>query len=332
MQIEVKHPEQLIFFGAPGTGKSYRIDSLAQGLKQFRVTIHPEFSYSDFAGQLLPRADASGNVIFDFVPGPFTDALAYAFRNRDENVVLILEELSRGNAAAIFGDLFQLLDRDDTGNSAYPVHNPQIAECLPEIEENIANRTPEAVFLPANLSILASVNTSDQNVMPMDTAFKRRFDWCYVSTKPIRDSTSGNKYVNNPKILLPEENGHCETSWVELYQSLNRYILSGDSPLGSNEDKQVGHFFIKFDQDLIERSLADEQEAQSEVLKLLADKLLMYLWEDVEGRNGLAGSGEKRLFKRSITSYGELNSKAGSSQVFSNYFLGSYLHKGPPVV
>lgn len=322
----MKHPEQLIFFGAPGTGKSHKIDNLARGRKQFRVTIHPEYSYSDFAGQLLPQVDASGSVVFKFVPGPFTDALTYSFRNRDENVVLILEELSRGNVAAIFGDLFQLLDRDDTGNSAYPVHNPQIAACLPDIEENIANRAPGNVFLPPNLSILASVNTSDQNVMPMDTAFKRRFDWCYVSTEPVVDSTLGNKYVNNPKIVLPAANGQRETSWVELYQSLNRYILSGNSPLGSNEDKQVGHFFIKFDQELIDRSNANEPGAQSEIMRLLADKLLMYLWEDVEGRNGLAGSGEKRLFQPSITSYGELNSEAISSQVFSNFFLDSYLN------
>ena len=150
-----EHPQQIVFFGAPGTGKSFSIDELASGCRQFRVTIHPEYAYSDFAGQLIPDTDEAGNIVFSFVPGPFTQALAAAFDDRNSEVVLILEELSRGNVAAIFGDLFQLLDRDqNTWNSSYPVHNAQIASCLPEIEENIAARTPDNIFLPANLSIL----------------------------------------------------------------------------------------------------------------------------------------------------------------------------------
>lgn len=320
-------PQQLVFFGAPGTGKSFAINRHVGDRKQIRVTIHPEYTYSDFAGQLLPTSDNAGNVMFSFVPGPFTEALMYAFENRDKEVVLVLEELSRGNVSAIFGDLFQLLDRNSyTWNSAYPVHNSQIASCLPEIEENVAKRTPDNIFLPANLSIFASVNTSDQNVMPMDTAFKRRFDWQYVSTDPITSPSNSAKFLNNPKIVLPRSNGHkVETSWVELYQNVNEYILSGNSPLGVNEDKQVGQFFIKFDDTLISQTQQDNLSALEEVLRIITNKLLMYLWEDVEGRNGISGTGTKRLFSPDITSYGELNRRALEKQVFSDYFFEEYV-------
>lgn len=322
-------PQQLVFYGAPGTGKSYAINREAGDRKQIRVTIHPEYTYSDFAGQLLPRSDEDGNVHFSFVPGPFTEALMYAFDNREQEVVLILEELSRGNVAAIFGDLFQLLDRNsDTWNSAYPVHNSQIASCLPEIEENVAARTPENIFLPANLSIFATVNTSDQNVMPMDTAFKRRFDWQYVPTAPRKSDSIDTEYLNNPTIVLTRNNGvKVDTDWVKLYQSVNDYILSGNSPLGVNEDKQVGQFFIKFDDSLVARTAQGDTQALSEVLEILANKLLMYLWEDVEGRSGLAGAGVKRLFLPDISSFGELNERAKDSQVFSDFFFDEYLDK-----
>jgi len=315
-------PQQIVFFGAPGTGKSYNINARLSSEKQFRVMIHPEYSYSDFVGQLLPTVDDDGSMTFSFVPGPFTKALAYAFEFRDQEVVLILEELSRGNVASIFGDLFQLLDRqDETGNSAYPIHNSQIASCLPEIEENVAAHAPENIFLPANLSIFATVNTSDQNVMPMDTAFKRRFDWKYVSTDPITYHDDRSRYLNNPVVYLRRKSGDIKSTWVDLYQNINRYILSGKSPLGVNEDKQVGQFFIKFDLETIEGTKRGDKEAIGQVNKQINNKLLMYLWEDVEGRNGIGRSGADRLFVSDISSYGKLIADAGVRQVFSDYFL-----------
>lgn len=322
----MRQPHQLVFFGPPGTGKSFAVSNLAGDRKQFRVTIHPEYSYSDFAGQLLPTTDDSGSVVFSFKPGPLTEALKYAFEHRDEEVVLILEELSRGNVAAIFGDLFQLLDRDEyTWNSAYPVHNTEISSCLPEIEENIARRTPNDIFLPANLSIVGTVNTSDQNVIPMDTAFKRRFDWRYVTTTPVASTSNPKEFLNDPKLAIPAANGQViRTSWVALYQNVNSYILSGHSPLGANEDKQVGQFFIKFSEELIAGTQRGDSDHLKKALEIVANKLLMYLWEDVEGRNGLAGTGSKRLFVPDITHYGELIRRALTEQVFSDFFFEEY--------
>lgn len=324
--VNTERPRQLVFFGPPGTGKSYHINKICASHRTFRVTIHPEYTYSDFAGQLLPTSDVNGNVTFEFVAGPFTQSLAYAFTHRDEVVYLVLEELSRGNVAAIFGDLFQLLDRDSaTGASAYPVHNSQIASYLPEIEENIAARTPDSIFLPANLSILASVNTSDQSVMPIDTAFKRRFDWEYVSTTPIYDTSDQSAYLNNPVIPLTHDATITSVTWVQLYQSINDYILDGHSPIGVNEDKQLGQFFISFDRADIVGSYSDDPDAYGRIHKMIANKLLMYLWEDVEGVNSVGSQRSERLFVPNARSFAELQSLFYSEQVFSDYFFERYL-------
>ena len=158
----------------------------------------------------------------------------------------------------------------------------------------------------------------------MDTAFKRRFDWRYVSTDPITDSSNPDDFINNPKIFVYHNTNQVATCWVELYQAINSYILSGDSALGVNEDKQVGQFFIQFDDSLIAESYEVDEPIEA-ISSLIINKLLMYLWEDVEGRNSIMGSSVKRLFLSTITSYGELNKLAPNRQVFSDYFLEEYL-------
>ena len=158
------------------------------------------------------------------------------------------------------------------------------------------------------------MNTSDQNVLPMDTAFKRRFDWRYISTDPVQSESLPGTYLNNPKILLPRKTSSVSTTWVELYQAVNKYILGGYSPLGVNEDKQVGQFFIQFERELIDRTHDDDSDALAKVLEIVRNKLLMFLWEDIEGRNGMSGAGEKRLFLPDITSYGELNRRSADEQ------------------
>lgn len=169
---------QKIYYGAPGTGKSYEI---LKYLKEkqisdehiFRVTFHPEYTYSDFVGQILPTVKKNGEVSYDFAKGVFTLALEKAYQDTSKEVFLIIEEMSRGNCSAIFGDIFQLLDRDNVGTekgwSKYFINNPIIAK-------DIIALTDDRIKLPANLSILGTVNTSDQNVFVMDTAFKRRFE------------------------------------------------------------------------------------------------------------------------------------------------------------
>lgn len=324
---------QEIYYGAPGTGKSRKVkDTLLAGVPQskvFRVTIHPEFTYSDFIGQLLPE-QTPGGIEFKFHRGPFTEALVEAYADTSEEVFLILEELSRGNVAAIFGDIFQLLDRDEYFVSEYPINNKTIA-----IELSQAN---DEVKLPSNLNIIGTVNMNDQNVFPMDTAFKRRFDWKYVSTLPqlFQGTTSVDTKLNNPLIPIncSSASGDFEVNWLSFYSALNKFITDKAEGLGKKEDKQLGQFFIKFSyQDVYNSNsdvtsnpnftIDDKINAQKSIVETLRNKLLLYLWQDVQGLSGMGSS--TSLFADNITNFDTLYESFGTSQVFSDDFLDKFL-------
>lgn len=302
----------IIYYGAPGTGKSHKLDELIkkENTNTFRVTLHPEYTYSDFVGQLLPVSKKAndGNdkytVSYEFVPGIFTIALKEAINNPDRSVYLILEELSRANVAAVFGDLFQLLDRKN-GISEYPIDNPDISKIVYG-KANTDQDTYKKIYIPNNLSILATVNTSDQNVYPMDTAFKRRFEWRYVSTD-YGSNSEDFKDNNNPTI---DVGNNIRVTWDNLYKGLNSFIVG---ELGLNEDKQIGPYFIKFEG-------ANGDKAHD----LLKDKLLQYLWEDINKvANTMSGTGSSLfLGKQTIPSFSELYTRfSDRKQVFSDIFL-----------
>ena len=302
----------IIYYGAPGTGKSHKIDELIkkENTNTFRVTLHPEYTYSDFVGQLLPVSKKAndGNdkytVSYEFVPGIFTIALKEAINNPDRSVYLILEELSRANVAAVFGDLFQLLDRKN-GISESPIDNPDISKIVYG-KANTDQNTYKKIYIPNNLSILATVNTSDQNVYPMDTAFKRRFEWRYVSTD-YGSNSEDFKDNNNPTI---DVGNNIRVTWDNLYKGLNSFIVG---ELGLNEDKQIGPYFIKFEG-------ANGDKAHD----LVKDKLLQYLWEDINKvANTMSGTGSSLfLGKQTIPSFSELYTRfSDRKQVFSDIFL-----------
>lgn len=296
-------PLQVMYYGAPGTGKSYRIGSLIKesypGYTEyddnpyvFRTTIYRDYSYFDFVGNIMP-VTKEGKVSYEFVPGIFTTALCTALRTQDRNidVYLILEEMSRGDIASIFGDIFQLLDRDDTGKSMYGINNKSIFEYL------ILNGVIKAghkIIIPSNLHIIGTVNTSDQNVNVIDTAFKRRFDFKYIGVDPIHVDGKDDEYVNNFDIQFTDTDTY---EWVKLYQAINHIIIND---LGLAEDKQLGPFFLKDkgDDDANRKQVADANRKQ------VADKLLHYLWQDVE-RVSYTGAS---LFDDSIKSFGQLYS------------------------
>lgn len=320
--------DQLILFGAPGTGKSHEIKNRLSGYssdKIFRVTIHPEFLYTDFVGQLLPDTTPGAPSPFTFKEGPFTRALMEAFSDLSQDVFLVLEELSRGNVAAIFGDIFQLLDRDEHFVSKYPIRNKNIADKIPTL-------LTDEVWLPSNFNILCTVNTNDQNVFPMDTAFKRRFDWEYVSTKPANDPATGNidPHLNNPKIYISVDSVRANdkiTTWQAYYMALNNFITDKQNGMGKKEDKQVGQFFIDFDRSLIVDSHSTNPataDAAKEIInKKIRNKLLLYLWQDVQGFQTMKAAA--RLFDDSINCYDDLYSKYGNDKVFSDAFIVDFL-------
>ena len=245
--------KQTICIVALETGKSFAVDKLIESRpgnpQVVRVTIHPEYTYMDFVGQLLPSRNAGNGSYFEFVPGPFTVALKAAYADLNKENVLVLEELSRGNAAAIFGDIFQLLDRDELFQSRYPIYNSNIASVIPSLCD-------EEIVLPSNLNIIGIVNVNDQNVFAMDTAFKRRFDWEYVSSKPAENADGAiDLTLNNPKIIISGgSEPFIETTWLSFYVSLNQFIVDKKQGMGRSEDKQIGQFFLSFSDKLVKLS------------------------------------------------------------------------------
>lgn len=297
-------PIQVMYYGAPGTGKSYSIASLIKksypGYTEyddnpyvFRTTIYRDYSYFDFVGNIMP-VTKEGKVSYEFVPGIFTTALCTALRTQDRNidVYLILEEMSRGDIASIFGDIFQLLDRNDDGKSMYGINNKSIYEYL------ILNGVIKAghkIIIPSNLHIIGTVNTSDQNVNVIDTAFKRRFDFQYIGVDPIHVKGKDDEYVNNFDIQFTDTDTY---EWVKLYQAINHIIIND---LGLAEDKQLGPFFLKDKgNDDANKDKGDDDANREQV----ADKLLHYLWQDVE-RVSYTGAS---LFDDSIKSFSQLYS------------------------
>lgn len=329
--------KQIIFFGPPGTGKSFNIQNYIRkkGLTSygnqdehpnvFRTTLHPESSYHDFVGQIMPvvtKDDEGKDLIkYDFKPQVFTLALEKAFDKSDEPIFLILEEMSRANVAAVFGDIFQLLDRNEDGRSEYLIDNELIQKYLnDQFKEKGINISK--IYIPNNLFIIGTVNTSDQNVFVMDTAFKRRFEFEYLDANYVAKNEAG-KALNNFVFSI----GSMNFSWINFTHNLNDFIVDDINGLGLSEDKQLGQFFIKFnlgDNELTEQSLAEDIEDQVDYsvnFNKLKGKLLQYLWNDIRG----ASYSDKSLFDNKIKSFGELYKRfENKEQVFSNDFLEKF--------
>ena len=353
---------QIIFYGAPGTGKSYKIKVQLEGVSKeniFRTTFHPDSDYSTFVGAYKPTMEkpidkiyAKGEliskltemkeggvtyspqkfgakywrslkqlnlsdkkdilqacgmsdnytvefdkgmavgeeylacsnesrIIYSFVPQAFLNAYIQAYKKSEEKVYLIIEEINRGNCAQIFGDLFQLLDRDVNGKSEYGIKAD--ADLKSFMEEELGEDNPGIkdgeLCLPSNLYIYATMNTSDQSLFPIDSAFKRRWDWEY---EPI-------KYKNTDwKIVIDG----TEYSWTSFQRKVNDKILSATS----SEDKMLGDYFVNPSDGIITD-------------KVLLNKILFYLWNDV------CKDGEGDIFKVGETediSFSELYGENGT--------------------
>lgn len=255
-----------VFYGTPGCGKSYYVENVVLAQEEidensvFRTTFFQDYTNTDFVGQIMPKVDAEGNVTYEFIPGPFTLALKCAIDNPDEKVALIIEELNRGNAPSIFGDIFQLLDRQD-GLSRYPIVNVNVQTYLKK--ESLYDLG--YIRIPANLYIYATMNTSDQNVFTLDTAFKRRWKFEKLTNEFLGKDTIGSKFVP----------GLQNVTWRIFVETVNEFIISHANSL-SAEDKQLGKYFV--DDDLLMESKDDYSD---EKLKEFSYKVFEYLWADV---------------------------------------------------
>ncbi|WP_269076323.1 AAA family ATPase [Mesomycoplasma molare] len=249
-------------YGTPGCGKSYYVDNVLTKnySNKIRTTFYQDYSNTDFVGQILPIVEKE-RVSYEFNPGPFTLALEMAILNPNERVALIIEELNRGNASSIFGDIFQLLDRDDKGKSIYPIVNTHIIKYLNKNN----NYELKEIRIPSNLSIFATMNTSDQNVFTLDTAFKRRWKYKKIINEFKQDHKFKDLYVPGADI-----------TWKDLVVLINNYMVENTDNF-NNEDKQIGIYFInpKGMRSKIEIKSSDEE------IEEFAYKFLEYLWSDV---------------------------------------------------
>ena len=284
--------ENILLYGVPGSGKSYTIENEYCDDETIteRILFHPDYTYSDFVGQILPKVSEEDQIEYKFTPGPFTSILEKAYKNPKQKYILIIEEINRGDAPAIFGDIFQLLDRkrefkkpdkDDgypLGTSEYGITNPDIAYIVYD-----KNKEHE-VRIPSNLSILATMNTSDQNVFTLDTAFKRRW-----TMRMIENSFDDNEF-NRLTIL------DTGLLWKDFCEIINQKIVDNNISNLSSEDKRIGAYFVDkkdlgyMDIEKIETELK-EKEAEQKIInaeikkaelhnKKFAEKVLMYLWDD----------------------------------------------------
>ena len=312
-------PIQQIIYGAPGTGKSFEICNITEQIDElteanseeprvFRTTFHPDSDYSTFVGAYKPEKtkhpvrNVAGNVViedgmevqediitYNFCPQAFAKAYIRAWQTK-EPVILVIEEINRGNCAQIFGDLFQLLDRDGNNESKYPIDPDTdfgkfIAEKLEGFNVPELIKQGKKLKLPANLYIWATMNTSDQSLFPIDSAFKRRWEWRYIKiAQPKMDGTD-EKF--NWKI-------EGDVDWWQFVKKINDIIQR----MTNSADKQLGYFFAKANNvDVI-------------TYDCFVSKVCFYLWNDIFKTYAVDGM-ENSLFKYTYIDEDDFTEKTG---------------------
>lgn len=305
-EVSAKIGQNLIIYGAPGTGKSYWVEKKYGEKNLTRVVFHPEYTYFDFVGQYRPCPVYDSNhqrnfvtvsgedakvggepfINYRFVPGPFTDVLVKAWNDKDNMYTLLIEELNRADAPAVFGDVFQLLDRKENGESEYGI-KPS-AEWAAYLKTEIKNEEARntliedgefKVKIPSNMNIIATMNSADQGVHVLDTAFKRRWDYEFMSidTKDIDED-------------LIVRYGGKDIKWKELLGDINKKLSS--EPYNISEDRRIGPFFVKPDSMNKADKCTDSMNKADAKGKIDAmKKILFYLWDDV-----LRNHGRKEFF------------------------------------
>lgn len=282
--IEKSHKSislQQILFGAPGTGKSHTINSDANITEQnsIRTTFHPDSDYSTFVGCYKPTKDEErGEITYDFTPQAFTNAYVAAWKDLNNPFYLIIEEINRGNCAQIFGDIFQLLDRNEQGYSSYKTTPDQdlanyIRKQLANTDiEDVEVKSGKKMQLPKNLRIWATMNTSDQSLFPIDSAFKRRWDWRYI---PIDYTDRGHFIVC----------GDTQYSWSDFLQKVNDKVEA----VTQSEDKKLGYWFM-----------GNGAKQKEITIDRFVSKVVFYLWNDVFKDFGKSGN---TIFKETFDKF-----------------------------
>lgn len=237
--------KNILYYGVPGAGKSHEIDKIIVQERSERVVFHPDYTYSDFVGQILPRV-IEDKLRYVFEPGPFTKMLKKAVQDPGNMYYLVIEEINRGNAPAIFGDIFQLLDRNDDGSGKYSISNYDMSMTIYGTEDH-------NISIPSNLTVLATMNTSDQNVFTLDTAFQRRWEMHLIKNDVTKAKHAGDTIEGS------------EITWGQFADVTNKEIISFGEETGSSEDKRLGAYFARINE------LSKDK---------FPEKVLKYLWDD----------------------------------------------------
>lgn len=293
----------VLLYGVPGSGKSWTIEHeyCKPGSIVERLVFHPDYTYSDFIGQILPAVSEDGQVSYKFAPGPFTSILREAYNNPGKEYILIIEEINRGNAPAIFGEVFQLLDRKveirDIDDDGYPIGTSEYGITNMNIAEEMygKDRKTEKVRIPSNLSIIGTMNTSDQNVFTLDTAFQRRWDMRLIE----------NDFANVDPTLADAEILDTTVTWRNFCVEINKIVVGNSARMTSAEDKRLGAYFVhlrdlKFNDamgdlkvyDALRKkeskgTLTDDEKTQIAIIRdairqnrKFPEKVIKYLWDD----------------------------------------------------
>ena len=278
--IDADYERNRIVFGAPGTGKSFELKNDCHKLMMDtagtyeRVTFHPDYSYSQFVGTYKPVMDMDEKSIrYDFVPGPFmriyVDALKSGRTEAPQPHLLLIEEINRAKVAAVFGDVFQLLDRDDDGVSEYEI---QASEDVRKYLAPKLGGSPDnyrKIKIPNNMFIWATMNSADQGVFPMDTAFKRRWNFEYLGINENEEKIAA---IGNIKLARTDE----VINWNTLRKAINAKMSSDEFRI--NEDKLIGPFFLS--KKIIMSDELGMIVNQDRFVKAFKSKVIMYLYED----------------------------------------------------
>ena len=242
--------KNVIYYGAPGTGKSHQLNKQLSKTKFRRVTFYPDYNYTDFIGGMKPKR-INGHIDYPYVGGILADTVAEAIDNPTEEVVLLVEEINRANAASVFGDTFQLLDRNSDGTSTYSIRNTDLGHYIDKNTNTPTTFEEDGVSFPSNFSIMATMNPADQGVYPLDTAFTRRWQMTYFPINWTDESVSDANVAG------------FDYPWNILGPAINHLLYKN----GIEEDEMLGQYFMT------------TNELQN--IKLVASKLLGYLWNNV---------------------------------------------------
>ncbi|MEG2789631.1 MAG: AAA family ATPase [Romboutsia sp.] len=279
-ELNIEHTHNRIVFGAPGTGKSNRLenDKVVFGQNFERVTFHPNYSYAQFVGTYKPvpvkelvKGVETTTITYKYVPGPFMRTYVKAIRSIKENnpkpYLLLIEEINRANVAAVFGDVFQLLDRDN-GQSEYEIETSEDMRAYLAKELKGKESDYERIRIPRNMYLWATMNSADQGVFPIDTAFKRRWNFEYIG---INENSDGIK-----DIIVKLGKDEHDVNWNDLRIAINNKL---SKVCKVNEDKLLGPYFLS--KDVISTPEANNYvKDNKKFIEAFKSKIIMYLYED----------------------------------------------------